>query len=137
MQFLRTLACACICLLSATGGSPSAAAGSPVPQVDGITRLVAAIQKATDDGNPDAVRALARPSLSAAQLSEFVQSLTFPRVTRASVKERDRVPAGARIRVLLEILTERDIEGRVTTWRADVEPVGDIDGPWRIPASSG
>ena len=100
--------------------------------MDGITRLVAAIQKATDDGNPDAVRALARPSLSAAQLSEFVQSLTFPRVTRASVKERDRVPAGARIRVLLEILTERDIEGRVTTWRADVEPVGDIDGPWRI-----
>jgi hypothetical protein len=133
MSIFRALACACICLLPfATAGRERPAPAQAAAQEDGITRLVAAIQKATDEGNPDAVRALARPSLGAAQLSEFVQSLTFPRVTRASVKERDRVLAGSRVRILLEVLTERDIEGRVTTWRADVEPVGDIDGPWGI-----
>ena len=135
MRILRALACACICLLPFAPAGPTPAASAPLRgQEDGITRLVAALQKATDEGSADAVRALARPSLSAAQLSEFVQSLTFPRVTRASIKERDRVPAGSRIRILLEVLTERDIEGRVTTWRADVEPVRDIDGPWGIAA---
>src|SRR6476619_5247109 len=45
-----------------------------------------------------------------------------------------RALACACICLLLEVLTGRDIEGRVTTWRADVEPVRDIDGPWGIAA---
>src|SRR3954468_22067473 len=132
MQFSRALACPSICLLPAAAAAQSASQAGAGAQVDGITRLVAALQTATDEGNADAVRALARPSLRGAPLSEFIQALTFPKVNRAAIKERDREPAGGRIRILLEILTERDSEGRVTTWRADVEPVGDIDGPWGI-----
>jgi hypothetical protein len=132
MHFLRVLACACICLLPAAPAAAQPPAPAAASQVDGITRLVDAIQTATDKGDADALRALARPAIRPAQLSEFVQSLSFPRVTRAAIKERDRAPAGGRIRVLLEVLTERNSEGQVTTWRADVEPVGDIDGPWGI-----
>src|SRR4051812_36167850 len=132
MSFFRALACACVCLLPSAAAVAQSALPQDGAQVDGITRLVAAIQKATDDGDADALRALARPGIPPAQLSEFVQSLTYPKVTRATVKERDRAQAGGRIRVLLEILTERDIEGWVTTWRADVEPVRDLDGPWRF-----
>jgi Peptidase family M1 domain len=131
MPVLKILAGACICLLAA-GGARAQPAQPGAAQVDGITRLVAAIEEATQAGDADALRALARPSIRQAQLSDFVQSLTLPKVARATVKERDRAPADGRVRVLLEILTERDIEGRVTTWRADVEPVKDIDGPWRI-----
>jgi hypothetical protein len=119
MQLTGILACACMWLLSAQ-------------PVDPLVRLVADIEAAANAGNPEAVRALARPALSQAALSEFVQSLTFPKVSRATIKERDRSVVGARMRLLLEVFTERGIEGRVTTWRVDVEPVDSIDGPWGI-----
>src|SRR4051812_29112952 len=124
MSFPRVLACVCIWLLPVAASAKAGQESAPAAQVDGITRLVAAIQKATDDGDADALRTMARPALRPAQLAEFVQSLTYPRVAHATVKERDRAPVAGRIRVLLEILTERGIEGRVTTWRVDVEPVG-------------
>jgi hypothetical protein len=124
--------CIWLSAVSAAAAQPEQAAANPT-QVDGITRLVDAIQRATDAGDADAIRALARPSLRPAQLVDFVQSLTQPKVSHASVKERDRAVVDGRVRLMLEILTERDIEGRVTTWRVDVEPVsGDIDGPWGL-----
>ena len=63
------------------------------------------------DGERETPRRCARwrrPTSAPALLSEFVQSLTFPKATRSAVKERDRAPtrAGAS-RLLLEDLTER------------------------------
>jgi hypothetical protein len=133
MRFCRVLACACVLswpsLASAQG---SAAPGQATPP-DGIMRLVDAIAAATEAGNPDALSALATPDVPAAQLSEFVQSLTFPRATRSAVKERDRAPTETgRIRLLVETFTERDGEGRVSSWRMDVAPRQSVDGPWGI-----
>src|SRR3982750_4095097 len=88
---------------------------------DGVTRLVAAIQAATENGDADTLRSLATRSVTASQLSDFVQSLTFPRAERSAVKERDRAltPDG-KLRLLLETFTDRGGEGRVSSWRIEV-----------------
>jgi hypothetical protein len=134
MQFKGFLACACMWLMAVAAPAAQAIQREPSAQVDPIVRLVASLEEAADAGDAEAIRGLARPGLAQAPLSEFVQSLTFPKVSSATIKERDRAIAGTRMRLLLEILTERGIEGRVTTWRVDVEPVDGIDGPWGIAA---
>src|SRR5687767_10844480 len=116
---------------------PSAAAArqsasAPVSQIDPITQLVMSIGQAVETGDAGALRALATPEVRTALLSDFVQSMTFPKASRSSVKERDRARAGDRVRLLLEILTERGIEGRVTSWRMDVEPGATADQPWKF-----
>ena len=110
-----------------------------VPQIstaDGIERLVAALQTAIQAGHPAAVRALAGADIGDAALAEFTGIMTSPPVTAVTVKERDRaVMPGGRQRVLVEILTERDRAGVVSTWRLDVAPPAPGaagDRPWRI-----
>jgi hypothetical protein len=99
----------------------------------GIDRLVNAIERAAEAGDDDALRALATPDVRPALLSEFVQSLTFPKATRVTVKERDRAPLeSGRVRLLLETLTDRNAEGRVATWRVDVTPGDGAAMPWKI-----
>jgi hypothetical protein len=126
------LLCACLCLRpSSAAGQPSAQAA---PQPDVITKLVLAIEHDIETGDAAALRALAARDIRQAQLSEFVQGMTMPKVTRAALKERDRaVTEAGRVRLLLEILTDRDAEGRVSTWRLDLDPPADgKDGPWLI-----
>jgi hypothetical protein len=124
---------ACLCLVS--WPLPAAAqqpVSTPAPPLDGITRLVMAIETAVEAGDAGALRALATPEVRLAQLSDFVQALTFPKASNSSIKERDRAPEGDRVRLLLEILTERGIEGRVTSWRMDAEPGATPDHPWKF-----
>src|SRR6188768_418621 len=133
MGFRGLVACACLSLFWPSVGSAQSAAAPPPARVDGITRLIAALENATADGDPDAVRALATPAVRPAQLSEFVQSLTFPKATRYAIKERDRAATeDGGVRLLVETFTERAGEGRVASWRVDVEPRGAIDGPWAM-----
>ncbi len=130
MRLCRTITFACLLLwpLPATAQPPA-----PAAPVDGVTRLVAAIEKATETGDAEALRELANADVRPAQLSEFVQSLTFPRAARSAVKERDRAPTpDGKLRLLVETFTERDGEGRVCSWRLDVQPRASIDGPWAI-----
>ena len=109
-----------------------AGAAQPVPEQAGIDAFIAVIERAAEAGDAGALRALAQPDARPALVSEFVQSMTFPRVTHATVKERDRTPLDrGGIRLLLETLTDRNAEGRVTTWRLDLEP-GQGEIPWRI-----
>ena len=124
------LACACVSLwpVMAAAAQPAPAQAGPA----GIDALVTAIARAVEAGDADALRALARPDVSPALLYEFVQSMTFPKVTQSAVKERDRTPLDSgRFRLLIETLTDREAEGRVTSWRLDVEPAG-AGAPWRI-----
>ena len=125
------LACALFAWLpSWAAGQQSAPAAAP----DGITQLVLAIEKATEAGDANALRALMTPSVRAAAMSEFVQSLTFPKPTHSAVKERDRAATddgGARL--LIETFTERGIEGRVMSWRVDVQRET-ASGPWMVTA---
>ena len=62
-----------------------------------------------DSTNPDLSAFLARGGklILKENLSDFAQSLTFPRATQSAVKERDRAAtASGRIRLLLETFTE-------------------------------
>ena len=105
MGLRRLVACACALLWPVM-----AAAAQPAPAQPGagIDRLVNTIERAAEAGDADAIRALALPDVRPALLSEFVQSLTFPKVSHATVKERDRLPLeSGRVRLLLETLTDR------------------------------
>ena len=125
----RLLACVLCLLLPSTAAAQQSV---PATDVDGITQLVLAIGRATEAGDADAVRALIAPGVPAAPISEFVQSLTFPKATRSAVKERDRAAAGnGGARLLIETFTERNAEGRVASWRVDVLP-GAAGEPWTI-----
>src|SRR5260221_1989443 len=90
MDFRRMVACACVSLwpMMAAGAQPAAAQGGP----GGIDRLVNAIERAVEAGDGDALRALARPDVRVATFSEFVQSMTFPKVVHSAVQERDPLP---------------------------------------------
>ncbi|HEY7054936.1 MAG TPA: M1 family aminopeptidase, partial [Vicinamibacterales bacterium] len=102
--------------------APALAAQQPTPP-DGIDRLVSAIEQSIEAGDPLGLRALARFDTDLAQLAEFVNSMTSPAATAATVKERDRaLLRSGRQRLMLEILTERGQEGRVSSWRVDVAP---------------
>jgi hypothetical protein len=132
MPFRAVLLCAFLCLQPATAAAePSAPPASQ--ELAGIDRLVRAIERAIDAGDAAALRALARPDIREAQLAEFVQDMTVPKVARVAVKERDRgIAESGRVRLMLEILTDRDTEGRVSTWRLDVEPGATEDAPWIV-----
>src|SRR3954454_13862676 len=108
---------ACLCLWAGL-----AAAQEPVA-ADGIDRLVLAIEDAARSGQEIAVRGLARYDVDNAALADFVSMLTSPPPTSVTVKERDRgLLTNGRQRLLLEILTDRTREGRVSTWRVDAAP---------------
>ena len=126
---VRLLACALVILLPcAAAARQSAQSAEP----DGITQLILAIEKATESGDAEALRARISPDVRAALVSEFVQGLTFPKATQSAVKERDRFQmADGAVRLLIETFTERGGEGRVASWRLDTLP-GTPGGPWRI-----
>src|SRR5438874_5081964 len=122
----------CLCL------SAGFAAGQTSPAADGIDRLVLAIEDAARSGQAVAVRGLARYDVDDAALSDLVAMLTSPPASSVTVKERDRaLLTSGRQRLLLEILTDRSREGRVSTWRVDAAPPvppADTgpDAPWQI-----
>ena len=118
-------------LLALTARVPSRQPAAP--QADGIDRLVAALQPAIESGDPAAVRALAAPGASAPVIGAFIASMTSPKVSRVSIKLRDRLTASdGHTRVILEILAEHDLEASVSTWRLDVAPGADSTAAWQI-----
>ncbi len=116
----------------------AAAAQPPSASPDGIDLLVAAIQQAVQAGDPLALRSLARLDTDAGQLADFVNAMTSPAPSRATIKERDRARlTSGRQRLMLEVLIEHAREGRVSTWRVDVAPPESPaqtgpDAPWQI-----
>jgi len=115
--------------VQAPGG---AAETAQAEQPDGVSRLVLAIEAAIRAGSGPAVRALARPGVNPARLSEFAVAMTQTPATEVTVKERDREPlAGGGERLLLEMLTVSGGEGHVWTWRLDAVP-GAAGGRWLI-----
>ena len=114
------------------------AAGQASATPDGIDLLVAELQHAIETGDAMSLRAFARFDADTGQLNDFVSSMTSPAATAATVKERDRaLLVSGRQRLMLEIFTEREREGRVSTWRVDVaapEPPAQTgpNAPWQI-----
>jgi hypothetical protein len=98
---------------------PSFAARTAQP-ADPTTALVSRLEDASNAGNSAAIATLGVAEGTGSTLDEFARMMT-PTPTRVVIKERDRTPArdGAQ-RLLLEVFTQRGIEARVGTWRADV-----------------
>src|SRR5262245_59778248 len=133
MRLRAVLLCACVFLgpspvrthLSAVPQDPQAALSTVAQraEVDGVTRLVRAIEYAIQTGDAAALRALARHDVNRSRLADFVQTMTATKVAQITLKERDRatLDSGSQ-RLLLEILTVQKDEGRVSTWRLDAAP---------------
>ena len=131
---------AALCFIVCLGG-PYSGAGqgvAPVVQpVDGVTTLLRALQQAAAAGDRTALLALGDAQISRPSFEDFAATLTTPPPTRVVVTERDRAPRDAGVlRLVVEIFTERGIEGRLGTWRIDARPGNTPSDPWRIASVS-
>jgi hypothetical protein len=116
---------------------PHAGEGQAVPPVvqpvDGVTTLLRRLQQAAAAAERAGILALGDPQISRPSFEDFATTLTAPPPTRVVVTERDRAPRDAgMLRLVVEIFTERGIEGRLGTWRVDVRPGDTAADPWRI-----
>ena len=119
----------------ATGGqAPQQTAG-----VEGIARLLTRLETIIAAGRPADYLDLVAADASRDRAAEAAQTLTGQGVTRAVVRERDRVGlggsgSGEAFRLMLEIFTERGVRARVTTWQFDVvrAPGGAASDQWRV-----
>ena len=113
---------------------PRPSAAQPVVQpVDSVTTLLRSLQQAAAAGDRGAILALGDPQISRPSFEDFATTLTAPPPTRVVVTERDRAPRDAgTLRLVVEIFTERGIEGRLGTWRVDARPGDAAADPWRI-----
>ena len=116
---------------------PHAGEGQAVPPVvqpvDGVTTLLRRLQQAAAAADRAGILALGDPQISRPSFEDFAATLTAPPPTRVVVTERDRAPRDAgMLRLVVEIFTERGIEGRLGTWRVDVRPGDTAADPWRI-----
>lgn len=124
-----------ICLALALVWLPARAGAQTAP--DGIGALLRRLEQAAAAGDRGAVLALADPAISRPSLEDFAGTLTSPVPTRLVVNERDRAPIdGALQRLVVEVFSERGIEGRLGTWRVDARPGAAPGESWRIAAVS-
>jgi hypothetical protein len=107
------------------------------PPVDGVAALLRRIETAATAGDRAAILALGDPGISRPSFEDFASTLASPPPTRIVVNERDRAALPTSdLRLVVEVLAERGIEGRVGTWRVDVRRGAASTDPWRIAAVS-
>ena len=129
VRLLTAISCV-VCLAQL----PVSTVQPPVVQpVDGVTTLLRALQQAAGAGDRAGILALGDAEISRPSFEDFAATLTAPPPTRVVVTERDRAPRDAgMLRLVVEIFTERGIEGRLGTWRVDVRPGNTAVEPWKI-----
>src|ERR1043165_6888885 len=112
-----------MCVVLSLARADTARPQSTLQQDDGVTTLVYAIEQASRAGDATALQSLVRPGAQSGRIADFVQTLTSPRPSAVTVKERYRAAlGGGQARLLLEILTVSGHEARVTSWRVDIAP---------------
>ncbi len=116
-------------------GTPSPGRTQTAP--DGATTLLRRLQQAATAADRAAILALGHAQVSRPSFEDFANTLTAIPATRLVVTERDRAPidAGA-LRLVVEIFSERGIEGVLGTWRIDARPGTTPADPWTIAAVS-
>ena len=132
----RLIAAVCLlmCLAQVHDSAAQTAAAQPA---DAVTTLLRRLQQAVAAGDRTAILALGDPQISRPSFEDFAATLTSPPPNRVVVTERDRAPREAGVlRLVVEIFTERGIEGRLGTWRVDAKTGDTPDDPWRIAAVS-
>lgn len=118
------LATACLAVTMALGAPVRPRAQAPADP-DGVAQLLEQIEKALLGGRAADYVSLLAAGASTEAASQFVDPLFKPGITRATLRERDRVPLGGAVagegyRVLVEALVERGRAGTIFTWRFDV-----------------
>lgn len=107
-----------LALLTAPGAAPAAAGQEP----DAISRLMDRIETALSAGDRQAFVSLTSIAPDDEALSVFVARWFSGTPTRVSVHERDRVGLDSGgTRLVVEVLIEQGIEGRLATWRVDLD----------------
>lgn len=115
MQLRTWVVCVLLALAAPAAGRQGA------PQGDAIDRLVAALQQAVAAGDPAAVQALTAPDANPATVRAFISALASPKVSRVTIKLRDRtVTVDGQTRLIIEILAEYGRVANVATWRVDL-----------------
>jgi hypothetical protein len=130
------LLAACVAAV-ALGASLRPLAQVPAERDDGVPALLNRIQAALEAGRPDDYLSLLAAGVPREPAERFAAALFKPGITRATLRERDRVPltgsvAGEGYRVLVEALVERGRAGSIHTWRLDVRRSLDEADRWYI-----
>jgi hypothetical protein len=120
-----------------------AAAQPAGPGDDSLQAMSSRLEQALVSGDPAAYLALVAPGSQHESARNFAESIFVPGITRAVLRERDRLPLqgapdGQAYRVLFEAFFERGRAGRIATWQLDIirapkpsaEPADTI--PWQI-----
>ncbi len=102
-------------------------------QTDGIDLLLNQLETALKGGDVKAFGHLMTLAPDDEGFQQFTESWFATGTTRATVHERDRAEQGSpdALRLIVEVLVEAGIEGRLATWRLDVRR--GTDG-WKISA---
>ncbi len=92
-------------------------------QPEAIDVLLNRVEAALTGGDRQAFAALTTMSAGDQRLQVFLERWFLPSTTRATVHERERVERGGpqALRLTVEVLVEAGREGRLATWRLDLE----------------
>ena len=130
VAILFLLACAL------TFASPAFA--QPVPEPDGVERLLARLETLLQTGDRAGFRSLTNGDASPEDVERFTADLFKPGVRRAIVHETDRAPLegaqpGAGFRLLVEFFTETEHQATIVTALLDVRrPAGSDADAWHL-----
>ncbi|MCX6544980.1 MAG: M1 family aminopeptidase [Acidobacteria bacterium] len=126
---------AALVVVQTAGAAPQKTA----PPRNGVASLLLKLEQTIAAGLPDAYFDLLSERAIPLRAAQAAQSLIDSDITRAVVRERDRAPLdgtlpGDGYRLMIEILTERGIRARITTWQLDVRRTAGTtaEGEWRI-----
>jgi len=124
-----------ICVALALSGAPTPGHTQTPP--DGAAALLRRLQQAVSAGDRAGILSLGDQQVSRPSLDDFASTLTAVPPTRVVVTERDRAQLEAGVlRLVVEIFSERNIEGVLGTWRIDVKPGATAADAWTIAAVS-
>ncbi len=111
-----------------------------------VLRALQQIETALTSSDKAAWMALVSVNADADAASEFFDAVVPRGVTRAVVRERDRLPLEGALpgdghRLIVDVFLESGPRGQLSTWRLDIRRpagtaavAGDTDTPWRIVA---
>ncbi len=105
------------------------AAGQPAQAVDPVATLLARLEQVLREGPAERYLDLLSSTADRESCARFAQSVIVPSITRAVVRERDRLPLpgtlpGNGYQLLIEVLLESGARASVATWRLDVRQRG-------------
>jgi len=115
-----------------------------IPATDGIAALLRMLEQALESGSPERYVRLLSPVADRQEALSFATGWFETGITRAVVRERDRLPlagtfAGAGYELNVDIFTEFGSEARLGTWRLAVRHTGSVaagEPEWQISAQA-